>query len=66
MHVYEYQCDDCGERFELFLRSVARQASAMCPKCGSPKGRKAISLFGIGGSGGGTRARDASCGPGRG
>jgi putative FmdB family regulatory protein len=63
MPVYEYCCDECGEKFELFVRSIAKQTASSCPKCGSQRVRKDISLFGVGGvSGGKTSA--ASCGPG--
>ena len=65
MPVYEYACDDCGERFELFLRSVSKSLCPVCPQCGSTGVHKSISLFGVGG---GTRAggvsAGASCGPG--
>ena len=64
MPIYEYCCDACGERFELFLRSTSQRAAPICPKCGSPSARKSISLFGVGSSGGGRVTADASCGPG--
>jgi len=46
--IYEYQCEECDERFELFVRSSAQQAAAICPSCGSGKVKKAVSLFGVG------------------
>ena len=46
MPIYEYQCEECHERFELFVRSSAQQATPTCPKCGSGKVSKAVSLFG--------------------
>ena len=64
MPVYEYRCDECCERFELFLRSAARRTTPTCPRCGSPNARKAISIFGVGNAGGGSGVRDTSCGPG--
>jgi len=64
MPIYEYRCAECGERFELFVRSSSKQTVPACPKCGSPKVEKAISLFGVGGADGGSRASAASCGPG--
>jgi putative FmdB family regulatory protein len=63
MPVYEYCCDECGERFDLFVRSVTQQATPTCPKCESKKVHKAISLFGVGSTGGSSQAA-ASCGPG--
>jgi putative FmdB family regulatory protein len=64
MPVYEYACHQCGERFELFLRSVRQRTDPHCPECGSPKVHKSISLFGVGRGAGGGIATGASCGPG--
>ncbi len=64
MPIYEYRCDECGERFELFVRSSAQRDNPVCPKCGSPKVQKAISLFGVGGPGGSSKPSAASCGTG--
>jgi putative FmdB family regulatory protein len=63
MPVYEYRCAECGEKFDLFLRSAAHKAAPTCPKCGSSAVEKAISLFGVGGASGGSKASAASCGP---
>jgi putative FmdB family regulatory protein len=63
MPVYEYRCAECGEQFELFLRSASQTKAPTCPKCGSGKVKKAISLFGVGGASGSNRASAASCGP---
>jgi putative FmdB family regulatory protein len=52
MPLYEYQCEECGESFEILVRSAAQEDEVSCPKCGGTKVRKAISLFGVGGSGG--------------
>ena len=64
MPIYEYQCDECGERFELFVRSAAQRKVPTCPKCGSQRVCKAISLFGVGGAGGSSKSSAPSCGPG--
>jgi len=63
MPIYEYQCEACGEDFDLFVRSPAQQKEPECPRCGSRKVKKAISLFGVGGAEAGHNAA-ASCGPG--
>ncbi len=63
MPIYEYRCNECGEKFELFVRSMVKQNSSSCPKCGSQQVRKDISLFGIGGTSG-SKVNAASCGPG--
>jgi putative FmdB family regulatory protein len=33
MPTYEYECDECGERFEKFQRITAEPVKT-CPKCG--------------------------------
>ncbi|MFW6082736.1 MAG: FmdB family zinc ribbon protein [Chloroflexota bacterium] len=63
MPVYEYTCETCGEGFELFVRSATQQKEPQCPRCGSNKVRKAVSLFGV--SGANSEGSSApSCGPG--
>jgi putative FmdB family regulatory protein len=63
MPIYEYCCDECGEKFELFVRSATQKAMPTCPSCGSEKVHKAVSLFGVGSGGGGSKGSAASCGP---
>ena len=63
MPVYDYRCEECDERFELFVRSMTEQHTFTCPKCGSQRIRKNISLFGIGSTGGSVTSA-ASCNPG--
>jgi putative FmdB family regulatory protein len=63
MPVYEYHCETCGEDFDLFVRSATQRVEPECPRCGSTKVHKAISLFGVGGAGARSDS-SASCGPG--
>ena len=42
MPLYEYQCDDCGERFERIRKFSDPPLDEPCPKCGGPI-RKLIS-----------------------
>ncbi|MDR0869122.1 MAG: zinc ribbon domain-containing protein [Planctomycetota bacterium] len=42
MPLYEYVCDDCGEKFEVL---TARGARVACEKCGGKKVTKAFSTF---------------------
>ena len=63
MPIYEYQCEACGERFEMLVRSVSQQSHPACPKCGSRKVKKAISLFGVAATTGSTTS-GALCRPG--
>ncbi len=45
MPLYEYDCADCGRRFEK-LRPMSRaDAPIHCSYCGSSATRRAISLF---------------------
>jgi len=62
MPVYEYECHDCGERFEHFVRAVGKVEALACPECGSEDVEKVVSLFGgVGGSSAQSRSRAASC-----
>jgi putative FmdB family regulatory protein len=68
MPIYEYRCQDCGEPFERFVRSMTAQVKANCPKCGSDKTKKGWSTFGTGKSDGALGGLAASaagaCSPG--
>ena len=64
MPVYEYRCKECGENFDLFVRSAAQQNAPNCPKCKSLQVKKAISLFGVGGASGNSKLNAVSCGSG--
>ncbi len=41
MPLYEYECDDCGHRFEL-IRKFSDQPLSVCPACGG-RVRKLVS-----------------------
>ncbi len=45
MPIYEYQCTECGERFEVRQNVGADGSSLSCPKCHSGNPRKLLSLF---------------------
>jgi putative FmdB family regulatory protein len=40
MPIYEYECRDCGERFEHLMRGSEKPA---CPSCGGKRLEKQIS-----------------------
>jgi putative FmdB family regulatory protein len=64
MPLFEYRCKDCGEKFETLVLSSSEEIE--CPKCGSKKTEKQMSMFasaGVNGSGG---ASASSCGSGSG
>ena len=50
--IYEYKCDSCGERFEVFV-SMGDTAKQSCPKCGHEKSTKLVSSGGFVLKGGG-------------
>jgi putative FmdB family regulatory protein len=54
MPLFEYQCRDCGKRFEEFVLGDARPK---CPSCESGKLRKLLSAFAVGS--GGTKVSSA-------
>lgn len=48
MPIYEYECRDCGERFERLTTARERNASAACPQCGSENTERVVSGFAVG------------------
>jgi putative FmdB family regulatory protein len=42
MPLYEYECDACGNRFEL-IRKFSDPPLTTCPKCGEERVRKLVS-----------------------
>ena len=49
MPIYEYRCQDCGRKFEKFLRSSSNEDAVECPHCHSTRVHKGFSTFGMGG-----------------
>ncbi len=45
MPTYEYECEQCRDRFEL-VRGFSEPELTQCPRCGGPV-RKVISAVGI-------------------
>jgi putative FmdB family regulatory protein len=43
MPIYEYLCDDCGERYEKLIMSKSQAIE--CPKCASRKKTVQLSVF---------------------
>jgi putative FmdB family regulatory protein len=48
MPIYEYACEQCGEKFEQLVRSMSGEAKIACPKCASSKTKRALSVFAVG------------------
>jgi len=42
MAMFEFECKECGKRFEELIRAGAGEVSPVCPVCGGPS-RKLIS-----------------------
>lgn len=51
MPLYEYQCLDCGERFEKLVPISKRDEEADCPLCGGSDTQRVISVFAVSGFG---------------
>lgn len=45
MPIYEFECGECGERFEELSR--AGTESAVCPACGVAGAERRLSTFGV-------------------
>jgi len=45
MPIYEFECGDCGERFEELVAANTEQAD--CPSCGAAGARRRLSTFGL-------------------
>jgi putative FmdB family regulatory protein len=62
MPLYEYQCRECGNRFEAMRRMSERTNAPACARCGSVATTLAMSasaFVGGGGGGGGGSAASA-------
>ncbi len=44
MPVYEYECRDCGKRFERLVSFREAKEAQECPECGSRSTRKLMSV----------------------
>jgi putative FmdB family regulatory protein len=57
MPVYEYKCNQCGEKYEQRVGFFHTSKSTKCPKCGSEKTDRLFSTFSSNTSGCGTNGR---------
>lgn len=44
MPIYEFHCEKCGQDSEILVRSSEWQGT-LCPRCGSTKLQKKLSVF---------------------
>ncbi len=58
MPVYEYECPECGRKFELRRSMSDSDSDIKCPECGKGILKRVLSLFSTSSSGFG-----ASCAP---
>ena len=58
MPIYEYVCDDCGERYERIVMS--QKQAITCPKCSSSKRTLQLSVFAAPSNGSKSATRSAS------
>jgi len=45
MPIFEYRCDDCGNKFEKLVRRNAEADGAECPSCGRDHVTTQVSSF---------------------
>lgn len=45
MPIYEFECGECGNRFEEMASVGTEQAT--CPECGSQRAERRFSVFGV-------------------
>ena len=56
MPIYEYECEECGGKFEIRRGMTDSDIDIACPKCGAKKPRRVFSVFA-------THASSGSCNP---
>ena len=57
MPIYEFECDECSEKFELLLGLHYDPKEVRCPKCKAAGSRRLMSGF----SSSGSRSTGSSC-----
>ncbi len=55
MPLYEYECRECGARFELLRRMNDADRDVRCPKCQAKNAERLVSGFAAGNCAGGSR-----------
>ncbi|MCM8783333.1 MAG: zinc ribbon domain-containing protein [Candidatus Omnitrophica bacterium] len=45
MPLYEYECQDCKERFVVLIRKSEDENSVVCSKCASKRIKRLLSTF---------------------
>jgi putative FmdB family regulatory protein len=45
MPIYQYDCDTCRRRVDVFFRSVSKVGTPVCPECGGKRLKRVVSTF---------------------
>lgn len=45
MPIFEYQCSECNNKYDIFHKSQSSSEKIECPSCGSDKSKKLFSAF---------------------
>jgi putative FmdB family regulatory protein len=64
MPIYEYECRNCKEKFEVLQKIDEGNEGLCCPKCNSDKPEKVLSAFCSGTAKGGAAGVSAHSAPG--
>lgn len=62
MPLFEFECEECGERYEELLRSSSATDEVSCPKCGSARAHRLQSGFSTSCSQGSGKAASSGAG----
>jgi putative FmdB family regulatory protein len=69
MPIYEFHCDACDTSFDERVSMSERDQKLICPKCGSKKTGRKLSVVSVGATpgaqGGGGHVHSGSCGCGK-
>ncbi|MEQ1886615.1 MAG: zinc ribbon domain-containing protein [Bryobacteraceae bacterium] len=64
MPIFEFQCDDCGTKFEKLLRRAGETEGVECPSCGENHITEQLSTFAAHANGSPKQSAMPSCGSG--
>lgn len=48
MPIYEYTCQSCQTKFDQLVRTMNGAEKQKCPKCGSTRTARSLSVFAVG------------------
>ena len=61
MPIYSFICEDCKEKFDLYVGIGREKEKSVCKRCGSKNIKRTYSSFGVGSSSGNNTGSDESC-----